>query len=284
ENIQYAQESKSQHNIKFVGSAIIRVIEPGKAELVSKEGAEIKIPDGAELKIPKDAVEQEMLITISCKEKLTEVQELARKAQKLKTLSNAFEFSPEGGCNVKFLKPVTISLTYSKNTPQKNVQLFRWNETDQKWECVENTKIVSSSLTEVKSLGKYTDVIVAEVYQLGIYQVMYIEENLSSPDATFKPGDVYVFPNPAKGGKNPKIHVEVGIADKVEIFVYDISAEFVHSEQISGSAVKQVNGRYYYEYEWDVSSIASGVYICVIHAEKSGEKPIKVIKKLAVIR
>jgi len=96
-------------------------------------------------------------------------------------------------------------------------------------------------------------------------------------------GEYYSFPNPAKYGKNPTIHFECGIADKVEIRIYDISGELVHSVTVNGEPLT-VNGRYAYEYTWDISDVASGVYIYCIQAKKSGYPEIKVKKKLAVIK
>ena len=106
---------------------------------------------------------------------------------------------------------------------------------------------------------------------------------VSGPDPTFKLGEVYSFPNPAKRGKWPTIHFESGIADRVEINIYDIAGELALSSEITDKPAI-INDKYAYEYSWNVSSVASGVYIYLIRARKSGEKEIKVIKKLAVIK
>ena len=103
------------------------------------------------------------------------------------------------------------------------------------------------------------------------------------PDPAFKLGEVYSFPNPAKRGKCPTIHFESGIADRVEINIYDIAGELVHSSEITDKP-EIINGMYAYEYRWNISNVASGVYIYLIRAKKSGEKEIKVVKKLAVIK
>lgn len=100
----------------------------------------------------------------------------------------------------------------------------------------------------------------------------------------FKLGEYYSFPNPAKNGKNPAIHFECGIADKVEIKIYDVAGDLIHQQELPGHSWQVVDGKYCYEYTWDVSDIASGVYIYCIQAKKSGYPDIKVRKKLAVIR
>ena len=105
-----------------------------------------------------------------------------------------------------------------------------------------------------------------------------------APDSTFRLGDVYAYPNPAKNGANSIIHIECGIADKVEINVYNIAGEKIAQQQLDASSPQIINNTYCYEYTLEANTVASGVYIYYILAEKSGEVPIKVIKKLALIR
>jgi len=107
---------------------------------------------------------------------------------------------------------------------------------------------------------------------------------LSIAQPEFKLGEYYSFPNPAKNGRNPTIHFECGIADKVEIRIYNIAGELVSSEQLVGNSYKIIGGKYVYEYEWNISDVASGIYIYIIQAKKSGYPEIKVKKKLAVIK
>ncbi|OGS27689.1 MAG: hypothetical protein A2297_00335 [Elusimicrobia bacterium RIFOXYB2_FULL_48_7] len=113
--------------------------------------------------------------------------------------------------------------------------------------------------------------------------MMKVGRNRAGPDPTFRLGDVFSFPNPAKGGINPTIHAEVGIADSVELKIYNIAAELVHSANISDT-LQIINNKYAYEYTWQANGVASGVYIYYIDARKQGEKNIRVVKKLAVIR
>jgi len=103
----------------------------------------------------------------------------------------------------------------------------------------------------------------------------------ANPD--FILGEVYSFPNPAKRGKWPTIHIECGIADSVEIRMYNIAAEPVGSVKLSGLP-QIINGKYAYEQTWDVSNIASGVYIYAIKAKKSGYSDIKAQGKAAIIK
>ena len=77
--------------------------------------------------------------------------------------------------------------------------------------------------------------------------------------------------------------MECGIADRVEIKVFNIAAEMIHSTILTDSPLV-INSKYAYEYEWNVDGIASGIYVYLIKARKEGEGEIKVIKKEAIIK
>jgi hypothetical protein len=86
----------------------------------------------------------------------------------------------------------------------------------------------------------------------------------------------------------PTIHIECGIADKIEIKIYNIAAELVHEADITDRLKIKQSRRgfgqvYAYEYPWDVKGIASGVYIYIVKANK-GKENIKVMNKLAIIK
>ncbi|MEW6556943.1 MAG: T9SS type A sorting domain-containing protein [Elusimicrobiota bacterium] len=112
-----------------------------------------------------------------------------------------------------------------------------------------------------------------------------ISQSLNRAISDFVKGEIYVYPNPAKGGKYPTIHIECGVADKVEIRIYNIAGEFIHSTKITEPPQDRNNdGKYEYEYTWDVSDIASGVYIYTIRAKKLGYSDIKAQGKCAIIK
>jgi hypothetical protein len=69
----------------------------------------------------------------------------------------------------------------------------------------------------------------------------------------------------------------------LEIGIYNIAGEFVHSTELYGMPVI-VNDKYAYEYTWDISDIASGVYIYTIRAKKQGYHDIKATGKCAIIK
>ncbi|MBU2575038.1 MAG: FapA family protein [Elusimicrobia bacterium] len=107
----------------------------------------------------------------------------------------------------------------------------------------------------------------------------------AGPDPTFKLGEVYVFPNPTKGGAVPVFHIEAGIADSVKILVYTVAGRIAHEHTLTSppTALDDGNGlAYAYEYAWD-GHIPSGVYYYYIEAEKAG-RDLKKTGKFAVIR
>lgn len=105
-----------------------------------------------------------------------------------------------------------------------------------------------------------------------------------TPNSAFIPGEVFSYPNPAKNGKNPKIHIECGVADRVSFDIYNVAGELVHTAEMSNTPNVVWERKYAYEYDWNVSNIASGVYIYTIKAEKEGEKDIKATGKCAIIK
>lgn len=110
----------------------------------------------------------------------------------------------------------------------------------------------------------------------------------SSPltlDPAFKLGEVYCYPNPAKK-TNPTFHIETGLADKVELKVYDTAGDLVH--EISLNTTPQViddgqGPQYAYEYLWDVRNRGSGVYIFIV-ATKKGNNILRKSGRCAVIK
>lgn len=95
------------------------------------------------------------------------------------------------------------------------------------------------------------------------------------------PNEVYNYPNPAPAyGYGDKTIFRYYVKDEadVKIGIYDIGGQKV------GDFETQAIGGQYNEQEWDISNIASGIYVYVIEIQpSSGEKQI-VKKKLAIVR
>ena len=100
-------------------------------------------------------------------------------------------------------------------------------------------------------------------------------------DPTFKLGEVYCYPNPAKGAK-PVLHVETGLADAVRVRIYDVAGSLMREAELTQPAV--IDGKYAYEYPWDTSGAGSGVYMFAVTAKKQGFPDLKAIRKCAVVK
>jgi len=108
---------------------------------------------------------------------------------------------------------------------------------------------------------------------------------LAGPDPAFRLGEVYAFPNPAKGGEAPVFHIETGIADSVNIKIYTVSGRAAHEYTLTGMPAELDDGNglsYAYEYTWR-GHIPSGVYLYYIETQKAGQK-LKKTGKFSVIR
>lgn len=104
-------------------------------------------------------------------------------------------------------------------------------------------------------------------------------------DTSFKLSEVYCYPNPAKKA-NPTFHIETGLADKVELKIYDVSGDLVHETTLTGAPQQIDDGQgpqLAYEYLWDVKNVGSGVYIFSITSKK-GDKTLKKAGRCAVIK
>jgi hypothetical protein len=97
---------------------------------------------------------------------------------------------------------------------------------------------------------------------------------------------VYGFPNPVRNGAKQTIHIEVGIADSIQLRFYDVAGELIKEQRISGlpQAVDDGHGvEYAYETVWS-DGIPSGTYLCTVLAHKGNATDLKRTIKLAVIR
>ncbi|MFH2069886.1 MAG: FlgD immunoglobulin-like domain containing protein [Elusimicrobiota bacterium] len=288
-------EGELKDDKSFEGSGTIRVILPDAMNTVGLKGGEITNTAGARILVSENALENETTIALG-PELITTLAEETKKQLDIKRkdlgpIGTGYEFEPEG---IQFKKPVTIEIPYNnkdiEGIDEQYLRIYYWNPKKNSWEVVETSKVLPEE-------NKVT----AELTHFSLYKIMVklkTEEEVASADGTgtennttevintdptFREGEIYVFPNPAKGGKHPTIHVECGIADRVEIRLYNIAAELVGSIDISGSDWKILDNKYCYEYTWDVSDVASGVYVYLVRAKK-GDREIKTLKKGAIIK
>jgi hypothetical protein len=112
----------------------------------------------------------------------------------------------------------------------------------------------------------------------GYYQVFAAVNNLP-----FAFGEVYVYPNPARAGKVPTLHVEVGAADEVSTRVYDAAGDVVFETKLS-QAPTVTDGKLAYELAFDPKKFKSGVYIGVVTAKRAGRETIRRQYRFTIVK
>ena len=123
------------------------------------------------------------------------------------------------------------------------------------------------------SIDKSSNIITADVNNLGRYGVFgYIPQG-----DVFDDNFVYTYPNPARGDKLT-FKFSLNYNADVEIRVYNIAGEMIAKLEKNNVLAGSIE-----EIVWDISKIASGVYIYVFEAKAVG-KTKKIDKKLAIIK
>ena len=106
-------------------------------------------------------------------------------------------------------------------------------------------------------------------------------------DPAFKLGEVYSFPNPARGSQKPTVHVEVGLADSLTIEFMDIAGQKLGNATLNGQPRIIDDGKgaeYAYEYTWDTSTLGTGGYVAAMTAHKAGYNDLQAVSKIAVLK
>ncbi|MBI4802202.1 MAG: right-handed parallel beta-helix repeat-containing protein [Elusimicrobia bacterium] len=277
EQVGIAIQGNFKDGEEFTTGDYLRTILPGNVS--ASLGGSVIHSSKAEIKIPQNALEMDGDLTIL---KLTkEPQEKERPKQEsadiknIKRTGKPYEFGPEG---LRFNKPVEINLPYDAaeiSADEENwLKIAYWNPDTKDWE------ILSSKVDKVNKT------VIAQTTHFSTYQILIVQEKPLEVPANFELGEIYAFPNPAKRGINPAIHIEAGIADRIDINIYDITGQLIKSAILTGSPQLIDDGQgaeYAYEWTWDASNTGSGVYIYVVKAHKNGET-LKAIRKLGIIK
>ncbi|MCG2725367.1 MAG: right-handed parallel beta-helix repeat-containing protein [Elusimicrobia bacterium] len=277
EQVEITLQGKFKDDEEFTAQDYIRTILPGN--ISASLGGNIIHASKAKIKISQNALAMDTDITILKISKEPKEKENAKKEsaeiKNIKQIGKPYEFGPEG---LKFNKPVEISLPYTaaeiSADEENRLKIAYWNPDINDWEILNS------------AIDKTNKIISAETNHFSIYQIVSTNEPLQS-QSDFKFGEIYAFPNPAKRGTNPTLHIEAGIADKIDINIYDVSGQMVKSATLTNSPQLIDDGQglqYAYEWTWDVSNIGSGIYIYIVTAHKSGYGSLKAIKKVGIIK
>jgi hypothetical protein len=251
-------------------------------------GGKINRPDNAAANIPPGALAHDLKVSVSSvtAQNISQLDVMAETAQK-NGLTPAYapvDFGPEG---TVFQTSATLTLPYDpvmlKNAglADDDLKIRWWNPSEGVWQDLDST------------VDKVNHLVTAKTGHFSLYQVLAGTSStrnlspLSAPTA-FQFVDLYAFPNPAKGAQYPDIRVQVGLADSVDIHIYDISGRLIKTTTVYNPQIlDDGNGKglqYTFDYLWNTGNVGSGVYIYAITAHKSGASNISRVKKLAVIR
>ena len=234
--------------------------------------------------IPKGALDEDFDLSVFAPEgsdPQAEKKRLERETLGLGAASDEAAYGPHG---LVFDKPVTLVLPFDKGLLLKeklkvsDLKAYYWDEKAKNW----------AALASV--VDEEAGVVRAQTGHFSIYQVMGVSgagsEAAAEADTAFAFRDLYVYPNPARAGAKPVIHLAVGLADGVTIRIFDVSGRQVHEANVDKPPAVIDDGtgpKYAYEYAWD-GHIPSGVYFYTVEAKKSGQGSIRKAGKLAVVR
>lgn len=256
-------------------------------DIVDREtGGIVARRDKAAVVVPPGAVAEDLKIVVSSAPTGSETQKQAKANgiddKDLKVAYAAVEYGPE---ETSFKTPVTLILPYSESLTkaqglsEEALRIHYWNAKNGEWEEL------------ASKVDRVNKTVTAKTTHFSLYQVLGVPgangpSEGPSADPTFVLRDVYAFPNPARAGAKPVIHVAVGVADRVNIRVYDIAGREVHRATLDHPPAIIDDGtgyKYAYEHVWE-GRIASGVYLYTIEAKRTGHPDIRKTGKLAVVR
>jgi hypothetical protein len=188
-------------------------------------------------------------------------------------------FGPEG---TQFAHPVVIELPYDPTlVPPGQLATLAVNYYDpvaKTWTPLDTT------------LDASRHVLSAKTSHFSLYQPLGPGLGVeSAAQDAFGLRAYYVFPNPTKGVRQATIRIQPGLADSVEVRVYDVTGRDVHSSSAFqfSSSLDDGNGlgvQDTYDHVWDLSGVGSGVYTFVITARKAGQTDIHATGRIGVVK
>ena len=270
----------------LIGSASHRVVMPplfyqANLRLMPASGGKVTALSHASVSVPPKALAASTSVSIdraasSGTDK--DARDKARTSSALGDMGEPIEFGPEG---TQFAVPVTIELPYDlASVPlgrESALAIHYWDRTTGAWAALQTeVDLVHHRLrAQTDHFSLYQPLL------SGIYPA-------AAASAEFRLVDIYAFPNPARRSHIATIRSQVGLADEVEVRIYDISGRLVNSGSTSAwQILDDGNGKgsqYTYDYVWDTGGVGSGVYIYAVTAKKVGSASIRKTDKVGVIK
>ncbi|TPW18898.1 MAG: hypothetical protein FD126_3225, partial [Elusimicrobia bacterium] len=260
---------------------------PSAVADIGAGGGVLRRADRAGVEVPQGSLDEVLALGVHEPEGSDERRAERAKAARRVPAGPAVEYGPHG---LVFDRPVTLILPYDRALAARNgwraadLTAQHWDETLGDWEPLPGRVDEAEGVVRV------------ETTHFSVYQVQGPDAGVAATaaipaaaaDTAFAFRDLYAFPNPAKGGRRPVIRLQVGVADAVEVNIYDVSGERVHAGAFGPPAVvDDGNGKgpqWTYDYAWDAGSVGSGVYVYVVTAKKGGQADIRKSGRLAVLK
>lgn len=246
----------------------------GDMSLSSAAGGRIDTPAKAAVEIPPNAMEEDTAITLK-RIRSDGLRAAAAEEIKMRPAGEPIEFGPEG---TRFATPVTIELPYDPALAgdEDEIAIHYYNPLRREWEALASV------------VDRARKVVTAKTDHFSIYQPLGLAPTTVAQDE-FYYRDSYAFPNPSRGGAAVTFRIQPGLAETIELRVYDLSGRRIHSSSDFTflGAIDDGNGKgaqNTYDHAWNVSGVGSGVYNYVIKASQRGHKPITKNGKVGVIR
>ncbi|HXS99087.1 MAG TPA: IPT/TIG domain-containing protein [Elusimicrobiota bacterium] len=251
----------------------------GGMNLPAAQDNRIQTPSLAAVTVSSGALAKDTVVTVANARALHEAdREVALKSAGLGAAGEAISFGPEG---TQFAKPVTIQLPYDPNLVPPGLAgtlaIGYFDPAAKAWTPLDTIVDTTRHLLSAKTS------------HFSLYQPLGVGIGLASAaQDVFGLRAFYVFPNPARGTKLATFRVQPGLADSVEVRVYDVTGRKVHSSaNFTSSLLDDGNGlgaQDTYDHVWDLSGVGSGVFTYVITAKKGGQKDIHASGKVGVVK
>jgi len=230
------------------------------------EGGSLRLEDGAQLVVPRDAISQGAYIIMQKVDPATFLPSARVKANSgVRPTSVVYEIKFSTTSAARLIKNVMVTLPYADTDvagmSEKNLRMYTAASAGDTWLLLDTSRVEEAR-----------NIITAEVSHFSLFRVMeYVPGGaLISAEA------VYTYPNPAKGSRLT-FKFRPAYEAFIKIDVYNVAGEKVARFEKAGCQAGVTS-----EIQWDIDSIASGVYVYIVEAASAaGTKTIT--KKLAII-
>lgn len=248
-----------------------------QAKLYRSRDGKVERDDGTGVRVPSGAMAADLEITVDSADATSDAEskQAKRRRRKVHAASEEIEYGPEGTI---FNKPVTLVLAYdpeeiaAQGIRENELKVFYWNKLLSDWEAMPS--FVDKDNKTVSALTTHFSGYQVQGPSAGIGVAAAIDE--------FYFREAYAFPNPVRGASAVTLRIQPGLADAVEVRIYDLAGRKIHSS--SDFRFSVTGGEDTYDHAWNVSGIGSGVYAFVIRARKAGQTDIVRAGKIGVIK